>query len=94
MLNNNIIANLLNLGNLKTKINFENEKIIQLLGETTRSKQICPCCGNPTSKIHDYRMQTVNARIRNIRNGANVCKRCESNTELRDFESRHRRVLF
>lgn len=67
MLNNDIIANLLNLGNFKTKKNFENEKIIQLFGETTRSEQICPCCGKPTSKIHDYRMQTVKLAMFNTK---------------------------
>ena len=59
MLNDDIIANLLNLSNFKTKKNFENDKIIQFFGETACSEQVCPRCRKPTKKIHDYRMQTV-----------------------------------
>lgn len=67
MLNNDIIANLLNLSNFKTKKNFENDKIIQFFGETSRSEQVCPRCGKPTKKIHDYRMQTVKLAMFNTK---------------------------
>ena len=67
MLNDDIIANLLNLSNLKTKKNFENDKIIQFSGETVCSEQVCPRCRKPTKKIHDYRMQTVKLAMFNTK---------------------------
>ena len=51
--------------------------------ETIKKEHVCPCCGNTTSKVHDYRFQTIkdapfqfkNTFI-NIRKRRYKCKHC------------------
>ena len=55
----NCIKNLLNLKdvNVKSVKNLENE--VHIYAELPISKQLCPCCGNSTSKIHDHYTQPI-----------------------------------
>ena len=58
-MHNNYIKELLGFKDVKVK-NIEDTKTsITIHIETKQTVQICPCCGNSTSKIHDYRIQTV-----------------------------------
>ena len=55
----NCIKNLLNLKELNVKSikNFKNS--VEVYAELPISKQICPCCGSSTSKIHDHYIQPI-----------------------------------
>lgn len=55
----NCIKNLLNLKevNVKSVKNLENE--VHIYAELPISKQLCPCCGASTSKIHDHYTQPI-----------------------------------
>ena len=55
----NCIKNLLNLKglNIKSVKNFKN--FVEVYAELPISKQICPCCGTSTSKIHDHYTQPI-----------------------------------
>lgn len=58
-MHNNYIKELLGFKDVKVKNIEDNETSITIHIETKQTTQICPCCGNSTSKIHDYRVQTV-----------------------------------
>ena len=55
----NCIKNLLNLKevNVKSIKNFKNS--VEIYAELPISKQVCPCCGASTSKIHDHYTQPI-----------------------------------
>ena len=55
----NCIKNLLNLKevNVKSIKNFKNS--VEVYAELPISKQVCPCCGATTSKIHDHYTQPI-----------------------------------
>lgn len=59
MSNENNIKNLLGLQDvIITKVE-ENEKEIEIFIELKVKEHKCPCCGESTSRIHDYRIQRV-----------------------------------
>ena len=58
MLNTDIIANFIGLRNIAID-KIREKKFIKFHISTSKSKQICPCCGKETSRVHDYRKQTV-----------------------------------
>lgn len=55
----NCIKNLLNLKevNVKSVKNFKD--YVEIYAELPILEQICPCCGNKTSKIHDHYIQPI-----------------------------------
>lgn len=59
MLNTDIIANFIGLRNVTIDKIREKTNFIKFHTSTSKSKQICPCCGKETSGVHDYRKQTV-----------------------------------
>lgn len=50
---------LLGLEDVIVKNVYENEDGCNIEIEQPRRKHFCPCCGNETDKIHDYRLQKV-----------------------------------
>lgn len=55
----NCIKNLLDLKGIMIK-NIKNLKDkVEIYIELPVKEQICPCCGKPTTKIHDYYTQTI-----------------------------------
>ena len=59
MLNHDFTAKLLNLEEVIIT-NVENEgEILHIHLELPRRDHVCPCCGEKTNRIHDYRLQTV-----------------------------------
>ena len=59
MLYTNNTEKLLGLQGVNVKKVEDNEKSVLIYAELERKKQKCPCCGESTDKIHDYREQTV-----------------------------------
>lgn len=55
----NFIKKLLNLEDVKIKSVNHSLDGIYIYIETDPKIQVCPCCGNKTSRIHDYRFQTI-----------------------------------
>ena len=46
---------------------YEDDEGCHIEIELPRRKHICPCCGNETDTIHDYREQTVrNLDVRGV----------------------------
>lgn len=58
-MHNNYINELLGFKDVKVKKVENNDFSITLHIETIKKEQHCPCCGNITSKVHDYRLQTI-----------------------------------
>ena len=59
MLYQDFITKLIGLQGLQVK-NFEkSEKGILIYAELVRKEHHCPCCGEITDKIHDYREQSI-----------------------------------
>ena len=59
MLNNDIIANFLGLCNVTTVKICKKDDFIKISLSAAPESQICPCCKNKTSRIHDYRLREV-----------------------------------
>ena len=59
MLHTNFTEKLLGLQDLIIGKIEDNEKEIHIYGEMKRKPHKCPCCGEFTDKIHDYREQTI-----------------------------------
>ncbi len=59
MLYTNNTEKLLGLQGVNVKKVEDNEKSVLIYAELERKKQKCPCCGESTDKIHDYREQAV-----------------------------------
>jgi len=57
----NCISKLLNLQEILVDVDniFEDDEKIVIPISTEPSEQVCPCCGEKTSRIHDYRTQMV-----------------------------------
>ena len=58
-MHNNYINELLGFKDVKVKKVESDELSITLHIETIKKEQFCPCCNNATSKVHDYRFQTI-----------------------------------
>ena len=58
-MHNNCINSLLDLKEVKVKKITHSDSNVHIFIETVPSKQVCPHCGRQTSRIHDYRMQTI-----------------------------------
>ena len=58
-MHNNYINELLGFKDVKVKKVESDDLSITLHIETIKKEQICPCCNNTTSKVHDYRFQTI-----------------------------------
>lgn len=58
-MHSNSTNNLLNLKGVKVKNIAHSNDFIKIFIETKPKVHICPSCGNSTSKIHDYRNQTI-----------------------------------
>ena len=52
-MHSNCIKKLLGLEDVILKKVIQSDNYVKLFIETTPSPQICPCCGRPTSRIHD-----------------------------------------
>ena len=55
----NCIKNLLNLKELNVKKIKNSKNCVEVYAELPISKQVCPCCGSYTSKIHDHYTQKI-----------------------------------
>lgn len=58
-MHSNSTNNLLNLKGVKVKKISHSDNFIKIFIETKPKVHKCPSCGNLTSKIHDYRNQTI-----------------------------------
>ena len=58
-MHNNYINELIGFKDVKVKKVESDDLSITLHIETIKKEQICPCCNNTTSKVHDYRFQTI-----------------------------------
>ena len=56
---NNYINELLGFKDVKIKKVESDDFSVTLHIETIKKEQICPCCNSTTSKVHDYRFQTI-----------------------------------
>lgn len=59
MLYSYITKNLIGLQDVILKNVEQNENSIYIYVQMPRKEHICPCCGNSTDKIHDYRKQYI-----------------------------------
>jgi len=55
----NCIKDLLNLKEVKVRKIKNLENIVEVYIELPILEQVCPCCGNKTSTVHDYYLQTI-----------------------------------
>ena len=53
------INKLLNLKEVKVKNILHTDTFVKIFIQTLPKEQKCPCCGNATKQIHDYRTQTI-----------------------------------
>jgi len=58
-MHSNSTKNLLNLEDVIIKKIVHADCFVKIFIETMSVDQICPCCGNTTKRIHDYRLQTI-----------------------------------
>ena len=58
-MHNYCINKLLNIEDVIVKKVVHADSFVQIYLETKASEHICPVCGAPTSRVHDYRMQTI-----------------------------------
>jgi len=56
---NNYINELLGFKDVKVKKVESDDFSVTIHIETVKKEQTCPCCNNATSKVHDYRFQTI-----------------------------------
>lgn len=56
---NNLTMSLLNLEGIIVKKTQQANHYLKIVIETKASPQLCPCCGQQTKQIHDYRYQQV-----------------------------------
>lgn len=91
---------LLGLEDVIVKNVYENEDGCNIEIEQPRRKHVCPCCGNETDKIHDYRLQKVkDLDVRGVhtylllRKRRYVCRSCNKRFyEKNSFLPRYYRV--
>ena len=58
-MHNHYIKELLGFKDVKIKKVESDDFSVILHIETIKKEQLCPCCNNTTSKVHDYRFQTI-----------------------------------
>lgn len=58
-MHSNCIKDLLNLKEVKVRKIKNLENIVEVYIELPILEQVCPCCGNKTSTVHDYYLQTI-----------------------------------
>ena len=58
-MHNHCINKLLNIEEVIVKKVIHSDSFVKILLETTPKEHICPVCGKPTKRIHDYRTQTI-----------------------------------
>ena len=58
-MHSNWIKDLLNLKEVKVRKIKNLENIVEVYIELPILEQVCPCCGNKTSTVHDYYLQTI-----------------------------------
>lgn len=58
-MHSNSTKNLLNLEDVIIKKIVHADCFVKIFIETKPVKQLCPCCGTTTKRIHDYRLQTI-----------------------------------
>ncbi len=56
---NNCIKDLLDLKDVVVKKVKNLKDLVEIYIELPKSEQVCPCCGNKTSKVHDYYSQPI-----------------------------------
>ena len=59
MFQQNLITNLLGIANVFVDKIENNSTSIQIYLSTSATEQVCPCCGQTTKYIHDYRTQKI-----------------------------------
>ena len=95
----NYITKLLNLKGVKVKDFIEKEKSIEIHISTKAKEHTCPCCGNKTKHIHDYRKQNIKHGILNnktiilvLNKRRYCCEKCGKRFyEKYDFISKYQR---
>lgn len=108
MLQQDYIAKLLDLEdvivtNIETTVE-ENEDVLHVYLELPRKKHTCPCCGQQTDRIHDYRIQVVKDRplgrktVLHLRKRRYACPHCgkrfyEKNHFLPKFQRMTSRMI-
>jgi transposase len=58
-MHSNCTKNLLGLEDVILKKVVHADNYVKFFIETAPTLQVCPCCGSETSRIHDYRFQTI-----------------------------------
>lgn len=58
-MHNHCINNLINIKGVSVKKVVQNQDFVEIYLETKPKEHICPCCKQPTKRIHDYRMQII-----------------------------------
>ena len=53
------INNLINIKEVLVKKVVQNQNFVEIYLETKPKEHFCPCCGQATKRIHDYRMQVI-----------------------------------
>ena len=59
MFQQNLITSLFGIANVFVDKIENNSSSIQIFLSTTPKEQVCPCCGQTTKYIHDYRTQKI-----------------------------------
>lgn len=65
MLNNNIVSKFLGICNVNIDDFKETDKNFEIYISTNPISHVCPCCGNHTAYIHDYRLQKIKHSVIN-----------------------------
>ena len=103
MLQQDYIAKLLDLEdvivtNIETTVE-DKEDILHVYLELPRKEHTCPCCGQQTDRIHDYRIQVIKDRplgrttFLHLRKRRYVCPNCGKRFyEKNHFLSKYRRM--
>ena len=65
MLNNNIVSKFLGICNVNIDNFKETDKNFEIYISTNPKPHVCPCCGNHTAYIHDYRLQKIKHSVIN-----------------------------
>lgn len=104
MLNQDYISKILDMEDVIVKKVEQESNELHIYLELPRKGHVCPCCGNHTHHIHDYRWQAVKdiplgrTTYIHIRKRRYVCKECgkrfyESNPFLARYHRTTRRVV-
>ena len=58
-MHSNCIKKLIDLEDVIVENIMHADKYVKIFIKTKPSAQVCPCCKTTTSRIHDYRLQTI-----------------------------------